>query len=101
MAELHGPEPVELEVSVEVAASSDPLEGEGASRGTMGCPQQPQNQPKWSHNNQLGMGMVVCSTPFVEKTGEDWIRSWIRGMILDPGCWWRGCPADTDRCPGA
>ena len=97
MAELHGPEPVELEVSVEVAASSDPLEGEGASRGAMSRPQQPQNQPKWSHDNQLGMGMVVCSTPIVEKTGEDWIR----GMILDPGCWWRGCPADTDRCPGA
>ena len=30
VAELHGSEPVEFEVAVEVAASANPLEGEGA-----------------------------------------------------------------------
>ena len=63
VAELHGPEPVELEVAVEVAASANPLEGEGA-RGSMSRPQQPENDPNLSHN-QLTMSKV-CSSPLVE-----------------------------------
>ena len=69
MAELHGPEPVELEVSVEVAASPDPLEGERA--GGMGGPQKPKNHPQLSHY-QLAMGNAgsFLAGPFVESTGD-------------------------------
>ena len=74
VAELHGSEPVEFEVAVEVAASANPLEGEGAG-GSMSRPQQPQNHPKLSHN-QLTMSKV-CSSPLVE-----WSRVGSRSMLL-------------------
>ena len=67
VAELHGSEPVEFEVAVEVAASANPLEGEGAG-GPMSCAQQPQEEldPKLPHN-QLAISKV-CSSPFVESS---------------------------------
>ena len=58
VAELHRPIPVELEVAVEVTASPDLLEGQGA--GATGGPQKPQNHPKLPHD-QLALGGVHCN----------------------------------------